>query len=208
MTNFHPIILASASPRRRQLLEISGFHLIIQPSQIEEIRKSTETPIVYCQRLAREKAQAIVAQSKSKNTLVVAADTVVYIDQSIYEKPIDDQHAFEMLSALSKDWHHVVSAWYISSTDGDFVRSGHQISDVRFRKLEDKEILSYIATKEGRDKAGSYGIQGLGAALVEEIRGSYSNIVGLPLRDVVAAIREYHSTFFNQMIDKGTEFHG
>jgi septum formation protein len=191
MTSSFQIILASASPRRRELLMTSGITPLIQPSHIEEIRSENETPIIYCQRLAREKAQSVASASTNGKDIIIAADTVVYMDRNIYEKPRDDQDAFMMLKALSQGWHHVVSAWHICSVDARFVRFGHRISDVCFRDLQDDEIWSYIRTGEGYDKAGSYGIQGLGAALVEEIRGSYSNIVGLPLADVLKGIREY-----------------
>ena len=187
----YQIILASASPRRRELLMTSGLNPVIQPSRIAEIRGDEETPITYCQRLAREKSISVASTLPPSKDIVVAADTVVYVDEEIYEKPQDAQDAFRMLSVLSKDWHHVVSAWHICSVDMGFVRSGHCVSDVRFRALRDEEIWSYIKTGQGYDKAGSYGIQGLGAALVQEIRGSYSNIVGLPLADVLNAIREY-----------------
>ena len=187
----YQIILARASPRRQELLRTSGFTPVIHPSRIEEIREKEETPIAYCQRLAREKAISVASTLPYSKDIVVAADTVVFVGDDIYEKPQDAQDAFRMLSVLSKDWHHVVSSWHVCSVDKSFVRSGHCVSDVRFRTLRDEEIWSYIETGEGYDKAGSYGIQGLGAALVQEIRGSYSNIVGLPLADVLNAIREY-----------------
>ena len=187
----YQIVLASASPRRQELLRTSGLTPVIHPSRIEEIREEEEHPIAYCQRLAREKALSVTSTLSYSKNIVVAADTVVYVGEDIYEKPKDAQDAFRMLSILSNGWHHVVSAWHVCSIDMSFVRSGHCISDVCFRPLRDEEIWSYIETGEGYDKAGSYGIQGLGAALVQEIRGSYSNIVGLPLADVLNAIREY-----------------
>ena len=187
------LILASGSPRRRDLLQTSGIVLkAIRTSDIEELRQAEEAPEVYCRRLAREKAEAVAKLLKAEgesSDWVLAADTIVALGADIFEKPADDLDAYTMLRKLSTDWHLVLSAWHLLKVDGTKRESGVCHSEVRFRPLSDREIHCYISTGEGRDKAGSYGIQGLGAALIEEIRGSYSNIVGLPLHDVVTAIR-------------------
>ena len=121
----YQIILASASPRRQELLRTSGLTPVIHPSHIEEIREEAEHPITYCQRLAREKALSVASKLHSSKDIVVAADTVVYVGEDIYEKPKDGQDAFRMLSILSQGWHHVVSAWHVCSVDMSFVRFGH-----------------------------------------------------------------------------------
>ena len=190
------LILASGSPRRKELLECSAVRLLaVEPANIPEVRSPEEDPISYCQRLAHEKA----AESTAKGHWVLAADTIVVDQNDIFEKPVDADHAFSMLKHLSLvGWHEVVSAWALRYVPQDengageveqWVK-GHNVSKVRFRTLTDHEIRAYFATGEPFDKAGSYGIQGKGAALVQEIEGSYSNIVGLPLAEVMVALRE------------------
>ena len=167
----YQIILASASPRRQELLKTSGFTPVIHPSRIEEIREKEESPIAYCQRLAREKAISVASTLPSSKDIVVAADTVVFVGDDIYEKPQDAQDAFRMLSVLSKGWHHVVSSWHVRSVDESFVRSGHCVSDVHFRTLCDEEIWSYIETGEGYDKAGT-----LVSCIGEVVDGTVVNV--------------------------------
>jgi septum formation protein len=185
-------VLASGSPRRKQLLETCGVRIdSVMPPRIPEEPYPGEEPADYCARLAREKASAVDVPG----AWILAADTVVAMDGELFEKPTDDADAERMLSVLSKGWHLVVSAWCLrhSPIPGDAPlpsHSGRSLSEVRFRNLGKSEIRSYVSTGEGRDKAGSYGIQGLGAALVEEIRGSYSNIVGLPMQPVLDAMRK------------------
>lgn len=191
------LILASGSPRRRALLTTCGISLkAILPSCVEEHRAASESPKSYCSRLAKEKALAVAAicRTKSPSDWVLAADTVVSMNNNIYEKPADDKDAFSMLKALSSGWHEVHSAWFLLKSDESIFEHGISTSEVRFRPLTDDEIRTYIHTGEGRDKAGSYGIQGLGAALVQEIKGSYSNIVGLPVHNVVSALRKHGLT--------------
>ena len=187
------LILASGSPRRRELLECSAVSLLaVEPANIPEVRSPKEEPIAYCQRLAHEKASV----SDRKGHWVLAADTIVIDGAEIFEKPLDEQDAFRMLRHIaSVGWHDVVSAWalrYVPFDDEEEVwMEGYSVSNVRFRSLLDSEILAYIQTGEPFDKAGGYGIQGKGAALVQDIKGSYSNIVGLPLAEVLAALREH-----------------
>lgn len=186
-----PLILASGSPRRRDLLKACGIQLAsVVPSQIPEIRHSTESPQAYTQRLAREKSLA----GRHAHAYVLAADTIVCLDDRVFEKPIDDRAAEHILQQLSGQWHRVITAWAIAfhpqeqSQRPHIVSEGYCISEVKFRQLQPPEIQSYIQTGEGSDKAGSYGIQGIGAALVESIRGDYSNIVGLPITDIIRAL--------------------
>ena len=187
------LILASGSPRRRELLECSAVPLLaVEPANIPEVRSLEEAPIAYCQRLAHEKASV----STRKGHWVLAADTIVVDGAEIFEKPSDEHDAFRMLRHIANvGWHDVVSAWalrYVPCDGEEEVwREGYSVSNVRFRSLLDSEIRAYIATGEPFDKAGGYGIQGKGAALVQDIKGSYSNIVGLPLAEVLDALREH-----------------
>lgn len=194
-------ILASGSPRRSDLLKTCGIKIsAIHPPEILELRNPDESPLEYASRLATEKSKAI----HHNNAVVLSADTIVCLGNRVFEKPSDDQDAFDILSTLSGGWHNVITAWAISIhpqiAGGEAIRichSGSKTSKVRFRSLKEAEIISYIQTGEGRDKAGSYGIQGKGAALVEEISGDFSNVVGLPIKDVMLALNSLgiHSEF-------------
>ena len=188
------LILASSSPRRKELLTTCGISLkAVLPSSIEEKRKSEESPAEYCSRLAQEKAQAVAERYKDQypDDWILAADTVVSVNNDIYEKPLNNLDAFNMLQTLSIGWHDVRSSWFLLNSNEALCEYGISLSQVKFRPLNDEEIQAYIETGEGQDKAGGYGIQGLGAALVDEIVGSYSNVVGLPLRPVVSALRKH-----------------
>ena len=142
-----------------------------------------EPPLHYCKRLAVEKGY------RMEGAVVLSADTIVCLAENVFEKPKNDEHAFDILRILSGKWHEVISAWSLCTPSHRTV--GHCISKVRFRPLSDIEIHSYIATGEGRDKAGGYGIQGKGAALIDRIEGSYSNIVGLPLAEVLDGLEKW-----------------
>ena len=187
------LILASGSPRRREMLETAGIELLaVEPSNVPEVRSSDEKPVDYCRRLAHDKAKASTRQGH----WVLAADTIVVLEQTIFEKPSDDADAFRMLSSLASGWHDVISAWALryvpQDGESELLIIEHNISKVRFRALTPTELDAYIATGEPFDKAGGYGIQGKGAALVQEIQGSYSNIVGMPLAEIVTALREHN----------------
>ena len=176
------LILASASPRRKDLLTTIGIPIFkILPSHIEESRNDDEELIAYCSRLAIEKSQAL----DISEGVILAADTIVTQDTSLFEKPVDDHDAVRILSQLSGKWHTVITSWALYQPQTKLLKHGYTASDVLFRPLTSQEILSYVHTKEGRDKAGAYGIQGLGAALISSIKGSYSNIVGLPLESIL-----------------------
>lgn len=185
------LILASGSPRRRALLQTCGIPIFdVVPSHIPEERLPHESPTEYTVRLSEEKSLA----NRHHNAYVLAADTIVCLDEQVFEKPLNDADAIAILSTLSGKWHTVITAWAIAHHPGSAAQSpvivgrGTTSSEVKFRSLQMAEIKCYIQTGEGRDKAGSYGIQGLGAALVESIRGDYSNIVGLPMGDVIHAL--------------------
>jgi septum formation protein len=185
------LILASGSPRRRQLLHLAGFLISdVVPPDIPEVRSSAEQPLSYVRRLAREKAAAVSGDS----SWILAADTIVHRENDIFEKPTDDQDAARMLHQLAGEWHQVTTAWCLrwsgpgpSPSDRRILR-GHRTSRVQFRDLTAVEVARYVATGEGTDKAGGYAVQGAGASLIERVVGSTTNVVGLPLDAVIPAM--------------------
>ena len=173
------IILASASPRRRELLErigITGF--TVAAPNVDESVEPGLSPANMVEELSLRKARA-AAGHFSPDELILAADTVVALDGAVLGKPQDEDGAFVMLSALSGREHHVYTG--VTVLRGDKVVTQHEETAVTFRELSPVEIWGYIATGEPMDKAGAYGIQGVGALLVSGIRGDYSNVMGLPL---------------------------
>ena len=172
------MILASQSPRRRELLGQMGFSFTVRPAKGEELAHPELTPAQLVEELARQKALEVSAEAASDD-VVVAADTVVAIDGKVLGKPHDKVHAAEMLSALSGREHTVYTG--VAVKRGETLLVEHETTQVRFRPLTEREIDLYIQTGEPMDKAGSYGIQGYGALLVEGIRGDYFNVVGLPI---------------------------
>ena len=172
------MILASQSPRRRELLGQMGFSFTVRPAKGEELPHPELTPAQLVEELARQKALEVSAEAASDD-VVVAADTVVAIDGKVLGKPHDKAQAAEMLSALSGREHTVYTG--VAVKRGETLLVEHEATQVRFRPLTEREIDLYIQTGEPMDKAGSYGIQGCGALLVEGIRGDYFNVVGLPI---------------------------
>jgi septum formation protein len=176
------LVLASASPRRRQLLEWAGVAVEVRPTHIDESHHPGEEPVVYARRMAAEKAAASDAVGP-----VLAADTVVHLDGRILGKPQDDDEARRFLTALSGRWHAVTTGVCARSDAGTEVTS--TTTRVRFRALTEAEIAAYVATGEPRDKAGAYAIQGRGGALVAEVIGSWTNVMGLPVEQALALVR-------------------
>ena len=172
------MILASQSPRRRELLGQMGFSFTVRPAKGEELHHPELTPAQLVEELARQKALEVSAEAEADD-VVVAADTVVAIDGKVLGKPHDKVHAAQMLSALSGREHTVYTG--VAVKRGETLLVEHEATQVRFRPLTEREIDLYIQTGEPMDKAGSYGIQGYGALLVEGIRGDYFNVVGLPI---------------------------
>lgn len=171
------LILASASPRRKELLEQLKLKIIIQPVDLDETPKPGEKPLAYVERVAAEKSQLCAAIS---NTIlpILAADTSVILDDTILGKPENKDDAMHMLSRLSGRTHQVFSA---VSLRGRAHWNAVSITEVTFRKIKEREMQAYWESGEPVDKAGSYAIQGLGGLFVESIKGSYSGVVGLPL---------------------------
>ena len=175
------VILASASPRRRDLLTLVGIAHEVWPADIDESVMPHETPAPHAERLARAKAHALA--EAHPHAVVIAADTIVVVDGDILGKPRDDAHAAEMLRRLAGREHIVYTAIAVARD----ARTESAVEDVRvtFRVLTDEEIAEYIATREPMDKAGAYGIQGYGATIVERVDGDYFSVMGLGLRRLV-----------------------
>ncbi len=174
------VVLASGSPRRRELLAAAGITVVVRPAHLDETRPDGISPIAHACDLARRKAETVPE-------LAIGADTVVHRGDRLFDKPASRDEAAKTLRALSGDWHAVTTAVCVRSP----VRSEvfHVTTDVRFRALTDADIERYLATGEADDKAGAYGVQGAGGSLVAEIRGSYTNVVGLPLEETLATLR-------------------
>lgn len=175
------LVLASRSPRRRELLERVGFDLEIRPSHADETRDPADDPVAHALRLAERKALA-----GPDDRVVVAADTVVHRGDRHFDTPTDREEARSHLVALSGGWHDVTTA--VCVRRGGAARVLAVTTAVRFRALSAWEIDGYLATGEADDKAGAYGIQGRGGALVAEIRGSWTNVMGLPLEETLGAL--------------------
>ncbi|HIT25066.1 MAG TPA: septum formation inhibitor Maf [Candidatus Enterenecus avicola] len=173
------MILASQSPRRKELLGQMGLRgFKVTSPEVDETVDEHLPPAQVVEELSRRKAMA-VARHADGDDLIIAADTVVALEGAVLGKPADQREAFAMLTALSGNRHYVYTG--LTVIQGDRVVTQHECTTVTFRELEPEEISHYIATGEPMDKAGAYGIQGLGAMLVSGIEGDYFNVVGLPI---------------------------
>ena len=170
------LILASHSPRRKEILEIAGIPFRVRVNPVEEVRRPDESPLNYVKRLAREKANAAWQRP---GELVLGADTVVVQDDRVLEKPRDQDDARAMLTLLSGREHSVMTGICFRHTSGNIV--DHAETRVKFSVLSQSEIDDYVASNEPMDKAGAYAIQGLASKFVESIDGCYFNVMGLPI---------------------------
>ncbi|HEX2270504.1 MAG TPA: Maf family protein [Pyrinomonadaceae bacterium] len=173
------LILASGSPRRKELLSAVGWEFEAVTAGIDESVRPNEAPAVYVQRLARSKAESVAA--KLNHGLVLGADTTVVVENQILGQPRDDADAKRMLDLLNGKWHEVLTGVALVRVGGES-RVEYETTRVRFARMSEREIEWYIATGEARGKAGAYGIQGAAGLFIEEIQGDYFNIVGLPIR--------------------------
>ena len=180
MRELPKIILASASPRRAEILRTLGWPFDALPVNIDESRLKNETAIAYVTRLARQKAEAALRLSSDK--IIVAADTTVVIDEHVLEKPLDHHDAVRMLRLLNNRWHEVLTGVAVFAAETSLMKIAHETTSVKFAAMSDGEIEWYVSTGEPMDKAGGYAIQGLGSRFIEGIRGDYFNVVGLPMR--------------------------
>lgn len=173
------IILASSSPRRKELLNRYNLDLRIFPADIEESYKDGELPEQIAMSLALEKA--LWVEKHFEKEIIISADTIVVLEDKILNKPKDEKDAFHMLRALSSKEHKVITGLSIIKANSNLKIIDFESTIVKFRNISDNKIKRYINTKEPMDKAGAYGIQGYGQVLIESLNGCYSNVVGLPL---------------------------
>lgn len=195
-----PLILASASPRRQELLRNAGIEFVVMPADIPEVPLDSENPSGFAERMAREKANTIWTRVCGSNThtlpetgpdknLVLSADTVVAINHEILGKPADAVDAARMLRLLSGHAHLVTTAVCLKGESFEDVRS--ETTTVHFMQMSDSEIAQYVASGEPMDKAGAYAIQGIASRWITKIEGDYSNVVGLPVDLVRRMLREH-----------------
>lgn len=170
------VILASQSPRRRELLGLTGLDFVVRAADIDETTDPNAAPFDEVARLSREKALAIPREA---DDVVIAADTIVVCDGAMLGKPVDEEDAYRMLSMLSDRDHQVMTG--LTVIRGEQIVTHTEVTDIHFRALTDGEIRAYIASGEPMDKAGAYGIQGGASLFVTGIHGDYFNVVGLPV---------------------------
>lgn len=180
------VVLASASPRRHELLGMIGIAHEVDPADIDESVRAGESDTAYAVRLATEKGLAVAA--RHPDALVIAADTIVVVDGEIFGKPADRADARRMLRVLSGRTHVVRTAVAVVLDGGRRIECTVESTRVTFRDLDDREIAAYVATGEPMDKAGAYGIQGYGATIVERVDGDYFTVMGLALRQLVSLL--------------------
>ncbi len=180
------LILASASPRRRDLLSQIGIAHAVRPAHIDETRQAGESPVGYVRRLALEKATAVYAMFAEST--VLAADTTVVLGDAVLNKPGDRAEAEQMLRALAGNTHHVHTG--IAAVNGAGCWTHVETTAVQFTAMREDELQLYLASGDSLDKAGSYGIQGYAARWIARIEGDYSNVVGLPLAATVRLLHE------------------
>jgi len=185
------IYLASRSPRRAELLQQIGVDFLVLPSDIDESELAGEAATEYVLRLAKTKASVCIEELKSaQKTLlpVLAADTTVVVDGEILGKPVDDADAYRMLSAMSGHWHEVHTGIALATEAG--VAVALSTTRVQMAELSQDTIAAYISSGEPRDKAGAYGIQGLAGLMIKRIEGSYSGVMGLPIYETAALLKD------------------
>jgi septum formation protein len=184
------LILASASPRRRELLTQAGITFTVETTDVDESQYPGEDPVAYTTRLAREKAQIVLAKHPCEHDLVVlGADTTVTLDNALLGKPTGAADARVMLRALSGRVHQVVTGVALLSFQKAVTHA--ETTNVFFQTMTEQEIAEYIATGEPMDKAGAYGIQGSAARFIPRIEGDYSNVVGLPIAAVANLLKSF-----------------
>jgi septum formation protein len=181
------LVLASASPRRRELLERIGLRLQVAPVDLDETPRPDENPRPYAQRLAAEKCAAAAERAGGDELPLLAADTVVVLEGAIFGKPADEAEAAAMLGRLSGRRHEVITAYHIRYRGTATERA--VTTAVTFRLLSPAEVAAYVASGEWRGKAGGYAVQGIAALFATELRGSLTNVIGLPLAEVIADLR-------------------
>ena len=181
-------ILASSSPRRRELLASIGLTFDVVPSNVPEVRGEHESPEEYVARLSREKAEAIA--SRHPDEWVIAADTTVLLGEQLLEKPVDESDAERMLATIAGRTHIVYTGVTLQNLSRGWCETRISESEVRMLPLSSEDIAWYVKTGEPLDKAGAYAVQGIGAMFIDSIHGSYTNVVGLPLATLFQMLRK------------------
>jgi len=181
-----PLILASSSPRRREFLEQLGLNFTIEPAHIDETPLPAETPEYFARRMALDKARALAAQYPA--CVIIAADTVVALGGKIFGKPADSAEAFVYLRQLQGRTHRVITGLAVLLAANHIEESLVETTSVTFDHFDDDILQAYVNSGDPLDKAGAYGIQGQGTFLVRSITGSYSNVVGLPVNQLLALL--------------------
>lgn len=199
------IILASASPRRQEILKNIGlqFEILVSDADESKIDKNAVPVSIYVQELAMLKALAVAEKLKNKNALIIAADTVVYLDGKILGKPKDESDAKNMLKALSGRCHSVFTG--VCVMDAKTLKSvcANEETKVYFKELSEERIDDYVRTKEPMDKAGAYAVQGLGGMLVEKTEGDFLNVIGLPAKKLFDILeKEFEFDVFKEKSDE------
>ena len=190
------LVLASQSPRRREILQQLGLDFEVMVSAVDEPEREREVPEAYALGLASRKVAAVVERlsreraSTHGGAFVLGADTIVVVDDRVLNKPRDDEHAREMIGLLAGRFHEVITAVVLRQVGNALSKQLAVRTRVAFRALSEDEVRRYVATGEGRDKAGSYAIQGIGTGIVRAIEGSHSNVIGLPASETVALLVE------------------
>lgn len=182
------LVLASASPRRREILSTLGVAFVVDPSGAGEDPLPGEAPEALARRLARDKASEVSA--RRAGAFVLGADTVVVVEGEVLGKPTDDEEGRAMVARLAGRWHEVVTGVALVR-DGALLEDLAVCTRVRFVAMDAARVERYVATGEGRDKAGGYGVQGIAAGLCDRVEGSYSNVVGLPAAETVALLERH-----------------
>jgi len=182
-------VLASSSPRRRELLASVGLDFEMIPPRVRESARDGEAPLDFAKRMAREKALYVCARERS-GRIVVGGDTVVSVSGEIFGKPRDEEDALLMLQKLSGRTHEVITGFCVARSPGDVLHLGATRTEVRMKSLDTEGMRRYIKTGEPMDKAGAYAIQGTGSCLVKWIKGSYTGVVGLPLFELVSVLSD------------------
>ena len=186
------IILASASPRRKELMEVLGLPFSVRVSDADETTDENLPPYFIVEQLSLLKASDVAKKvsAEGKNALVIGADTIVTLDGVILTKPKDKEDAKRMLKMLSGTWHSVLSGVTVMNTKTAKSETFYVETKVHFAALTEEEIDGYIETNEPMDKAGSYGIQGKGGIFIDKIEGDYFNVVGLPIHKLTRVLKE------------------
>ena len=182
------LVLASASPRRRELLRAAGYDFVVEPPRVDEVARPEEEPAALAERLAREKCEEVAGRIGG-DACVLAADTIVVIDGDVLGKPSDVEDAAAMLLRLAGRRHRVITG-YCVRVGAAPPRSGTSTSEVRMRRVGAEEARAYAASGEPLDKAGGYAVQGEGGRFVEAIVGLRSNVIGLPLEDLAPLLAD------------------